>query len=283
MVFDNFAIECFIVVAQTSSFTRASQYLGRTQSAISQQIAKIESYLEKKLFVRGKNITLTVDGEAFYNYAKQIYDLHQQAIQHFKDPNVQGEVKFGLPEDFVTIFLDSVLQEFSRIHPNVTINIECDLSLNLLQRFKNHEFDMILLKINRPEDFENSLAVWSEKLEWVGNKHLIRSFHIEKNLPLVLSPTPCLYRSRALEALDEASLKWQIVFTSTSYNSKIAAVKAGLGLTVLPRSMVPNHLGIINHSDLPALNDTHVSLLKHNQNHPIIATFEKFIIKKLKH
>ena len=283
MNLDNFALEAFINVVEKESFTKASEYIGRTQSAVSQQIAKIEALLGKPLLIRGKNIALTPEGETFYTYAKQIYDLQKQAIQHFKSPSVKGEVKFGLPEDFITIFLDSVLSEFTRHHPNITINIECDLSLNLLERFKNHEFDMILLKVNQAQDVPNSLEVWSEQLEWVGSKMFSNKQDLTQDLPLVLSPPPCLYRLRAIESLEEKNIKSRIVFTSSSYNSKIAAVKAGLGITVLPRSMVPNQLHILNDSRLPKLDDTHISLLKHDEKNTLISSFGDFIMKKLKH
>ncbi len=248
---DTFSIECFMAVSRTGSFTKASEYIGRTQSAVSQQIAKLESHLGKKLFIRGKNIALTPDGESFYHYARQIHELQKQAVQHFKNPQLGGELRFGLPEDFITIFLDSVLSEFIRIYPNVIIKIECELSLNLLERFKNHEFDMILLKMNAPEDLQNSQEVWCEKLEWVGSKLFSQNLDTKKTVPLIISPPPCLYRARAIQALEEKSLEYRIVFTSQSYNSKIAAAKAGLGITVLPKSMIPSHLYAINDTELP--------------------------------
>lgn len=281
-----FSIECFITVVRTGSFTRASEVLGRTQSAISQQIAKIESQLAKKLLNRAKIITLTPDGEYFYAYAKQIYDLQKEVQQHFLGSQIDGEVKFGLPEDFIAIFLDSVLSEFTQIYPNVVIKIECDLSLHLLERFHQHEFDMILLKVDTPESFNNSQEVWSERLEWVASKLFYQKYtEKDHSLPLVLSPPPCLYRSRALKALEDAKMDYRIVFTSSSYHSKVAAVKAGLGLTLLPVSMIPQHLFMLDRKklSLPLLHDTHVSLLRHNLHDPIIQTFGDFVIKKLKH
>jgi DNA-binding transcriptional LysR family regulator len=86
-----------------------------------------------------------------------------------------------------------------------------------------------------------------------------------------------------VRALEEQNRNYRIVFTSSSFNSKIAATKAGLGLTVLPKSMIPGNLCAITHSDLPVLHDTHISLLKHNDNNPLITSFADFIIKKLKH
>lgn len=284
MNLDTLTLKCFLAVASTGSFTKAADRIGRTQSAVSQQVAKLEDLIGKPLFYRGKNLLLTNEGEIFQEYARKILALHLEAIERFKSPALEGQVRFGLPEDFATLFLADVLADFVHIHPHILLNIECDLTLNLFERFKKNEFDMVLVKMSRPEDFPNGLDVWFEKLEWVGNKNLRPAFFDnQKPIPLVLSPQPCVYRSRAISALENAAIKWQLVFSSTSYTGTIAAVKAGLGITVLPKTMIPHHLQALDDDTLPPLSDTHISLLKHNKNNLAVASFEEFILKKLKH
>lgn len=284
MSLDTLTLQCFLAVAATGSFTKAAERIGRTQSAVSQQIAKLEDLLGKSLITRGKTLVLTNEGQLFEEYARKIVAMHLEVIDRFKAPHLTGEIRFGLPEDFATRFLADVLVDFIRIHPRIFLNIECDLTLNLFERFKNDEFDMVLVKMSRPEDFPNGIDVWSEKLEWVGNKDLLSTFaDNQKPLPLVLSPQPCVYRSRAISALEEANIKWQVVFSSPSYNGTIAAVKAGLGITILPSIMIPNQLQALNNTILPTLSDTHISLLKRNKNNVAIDSFEEFVLKKLKH
>ena len=280
---DTATLQCFLAVASTGSFTKAAERIGRTQSAVSQQIAKLEDLIGKSLIQRGKRVVLTNEGQIFEEYARKIVTMHLEVIDRFKTPNLKGQIRFGLPEDFATRFLADVLVDFVRIHPRVFLNIECDLTLNLFERFKKNEFDMVLVKMSRPEDFPNGIDVWSEKLEWVGDKNLLSTFFDnQKPLPLILSPQPCVYRSRAIRALEDANIKWQVVFSSPSYNGTIAAVKAGLGITILPKVMVPNHLQTLNNTMLPTLSDTHISLLKRNKNNAAIASFEEFVLKKLK-
>jgi DNA-binding transcriptional LysR family regulator len=284
MNIDTFTLQCFLAVASTGSFTKASQNIGRTQSALSQQISKLESAIGKVLFHRGKNFILTSEGEIFIEYAQKIIAMHNEAIDRFKTPELEGKIRFGLPEDFAQRFLKEVLVDFSRIHPRIFLNIECELTMNLISRFNKNDFDMVLVKMSRPEDLPQGLHIRSEKLDWVANK----SFNIDENfykkpLPLVLSPQPCVYRSRVISALEESSIKWQLTFSSSSYTSKIAAVEAGLGITILPRTLVPNQLQILNSEFLPALNDTHISLLKHDTNNAAINSLEKFILRRLNH
>jgi len=278
MQIDTFALQCFLAVAETGSVTKAAERVGRTQSAVSQQMAKLETLVDKTLFIRGKTFALTPEGQIFLGYAQQIYALLREMLDRFKDPDLTGEVRFGLPEDFASVYLSDVLVDFVRLHPRILLNIECDLTLNLFRRFKDKEFDLVLVKMTRPDDFPNGIDVWTEDLEWVGNANEI---NFSRPLPLVLSPNPCVYRSQALEALQKAGIKGRLAFTSPSFASTVAAVKAGMGITVLPRTLVPPFLQVLNTHRLPRLSDIHVSLLKHTKENPAINSFEGFVARRL--
>jgi DNA-binding transcriptional LysR family regulator len=280
MSIDTTTLQCFIAVAETRSFTKAAERVGRTQSAISQQMTNLENLLGKPLLIRGKAFALTAEGEIFLGYARQIFALHREAIDRFKEPELEGEVRFGLPENFATFYLSEVLADFSRIHPRILLKIECDLTLPLFERFKQKEFDLVLVKMNRPEDFPNGLDVWSEPLKWVGDVNLIDP---KKPIPLVLSPQPCVYRASALKTLEDAGRSWRLVFSSPSYAGAVAAVKAGMGITVMPHTMIPHELLALDASLIPKLADTHVSLLKHRADNAAINTLEGFVLRKLKH
>jgi DNA-binding transcriptional LysR family regulator len=279
MNIDTVTVHCFLAVAETGSFTRAGVRVGRTQSAVSQQIAKLEGLLGKKLVERGRVLSLTISGETFLTYARQIYALHREALDRFREPELEGEVRFGLPEDFASVFLSDVLADFAHIHPRILLNIECDLTLNLYNRFRQNEFDLVLVKMNRPEDFPYGIDVLSETLVWVGDSNLIDH---SKPIPLVLAPLPCVYRARAVKALDTLGRKWRLVLSSPSYAGTIAAVKANMGITVLPRAMIPPGLEVIRKQSLPNLSDIHVSLLKRKLHDPATNSLEDFVLRKLK-
>jgi len=281
MDFSTSALQCFLSVLRNQSFTKAAESLGLSQSAVSQKISRLENMLGKNLFKRGKELLLTHDGHAFQEYAEKILNLHLEAVNYFRSPHLTSEIRFGLPEDFATRFLADSLGDFTRIHPHIFLNIECDLTIHLWERFQKNEFDMVLVKTSRPEDFPNGLEVWSEKLEWVGHKSILdRIFQEQKKMPLVLGPQPCVYRSRAIKSLDDAKIPWQIVFSSPSYNGNMAAVKAGLGITILPKTMVPDRQYILQQKSLPPLTDTHLSLLKNTRNKDL-DLFENFVLQKL--
>ena len=277
---DTFTLQSFVTLAELGSFTRAAEKLNRTQSAISQQINKLENQLGKKLYMAGKVFSLTPDGQDFLSYAKKIVSLEEEMLHHFNQPDLSGEVKFGIPEDFAAIYLSEILVNFSRIHPKILLNIECDLTLNLFKKFKNQELDLVLLKMSIPKSYKNATDVCSEKLIWVGQDQFSNFKNIEA-LPLIVSPQPCVYRKRAIDILEKQKKSWRIAFSSHSYSGMIAAVKAGLGVCVLPKSMIPADIKGMILPDYPVLTDTHISLLKHNNKNKAVSSFEKFVFEKL--
>ncbi|QRN02408.1 LysR family transcriptional regulator [Legionella sp. MW5194] len=282
MSLDTVTLQCFLAVAETHSFTKAALRVGRTQSAISQQIAKLEQLVEKQLITRGRDLSLTPDGELFLGYAKRIYELHRESLDRFKAPELQGELRFGLPEDFASMMLSDILVEFSRLHPRVMLNVECDLTLRLVERFHQGEFDLILIKTNE-KNTAKGVNVWNEPVEWVGKKDLLPTLNHHSVIPLVLSPSPCVYRGNVIKSLNEHHLKWRLAFSSPSYAGKMAAVRAGLGITAIQRSMIPNDLDRLDNTVLPSLDDIHVSLLKREEENKAIESLEFFIMDKLKH
>jgi DNA-binding transcriptional LysR family regulator len=282
MTLDTISLQCFLAVADTQSFTKAANRVGRTQSAISQQIAKLEHLIEKPLFNRGRELSLTPDGEIFLSYAKRIYELHRESLDRFKAPELKGELRFGLPEDFAAIMLSDILVEFLRLHPRVTLNVECDLTLNLIERFKQDEFDLILVKANQRNQIPEGVHVWNEPVDWVGKPDSLIPLNEHTILPLVLSPPPCVYRCNVIDSLDKHHLSWRLAFSSPSFAGKIAAVKAGLGITAIQRSMIPPYLSRLEHDFLPKLADIHVTLLKKEQTNAALDSLEFFIIDKLR-
>ena len=281
MSLDTITLQCFLAVADAGSFTKAAERVGRTQSAISQQIAKLEQITEKKLINRGKAFSLTTDGELFLGYARKIIELHREALDRFREPELEGEIRFGLPEDFATSVLSDVLVDFSRLHPRVTLNVECDLTLKILNRYNQGEADLVLVKMHQSEILPKAVNIWSEPVEWIAKPNFFPSINKNDIIPLVLSPQPCVYRENVLKALEKSGIRWRLVYSSHSYAGRMAAVKAGLGISAIQRTLIPNYLESIEHSILPKLNNIHISLLKKEGASKATETLEYFLLKRL--
>ena len=256
---DSISLKSFIAIAETGSFSKAASLVGRTQSALSLQMQKLEKNLGCNLFDRGgRKATLTDQGEIFLGYARRIILLQLEVYSRLKEPEVEGEIRLGTPEDFATHYLPDVLAAFRKQHPRVQLNVDCDLTLNLMGSFQQEKFDLILVKRD-PQRVKGGTKVWREPLVWAGTT----SWQDQKPLPLVVSPKPCIYRARAIAALDRAKIPWRISYVSPSLAGTLAAVKAGLGITVLPQNMLPNGIhSIRNELKLPQLADAEIALIK---------------------
>ncbi len=282
---DTSLLRTFSILAETKSFTRTAEKIGRSQAAASMQIAKLEQLLDTQLFSRDKrNVTMTPDGEKLVGYARQIVLLSDSLISRFKEPDMQGEIRFGSPEDFATFYLPDILANFSKAHPQVALNVNCDLTLTLITAFENKEYDLIVIKQNPGDLYPGAQPLWRERLVWVGSGRAGQDTdfqdYIQKNspLPLILSPSPCVYRARAIESLDAHRVEWKVAYTSPSIAGTIAAVKAGLGVAALPRKMVPKDLQPLEAGlGWPNLEDSELCLLARDENDPLIAGLSDYI------
>lgn len=253
-------VRTFATIARLGSFTQAAERLGRQQSTISLQIARLEAAVDTKLLERSpRSVRLTTEGTVFLDFAQKMLDLNDEAVTRFKEPMMTGVVRLGTPEDFATRHLPDVLARFAQAYPSVALEVTCDLTLNLHDRFRKSDFDLVLVK-QEPSVKSGGIRVWREPLVWVsGNRDFLDH---EGPVPLVVSPPPCVYRKRATTALDKAKQPWRISYTCGALSGTLAAVKAGLGLAVLPKDMVPSGLHVLDGKRLPDLKDTEIALLQ---------------------
>lgn len=259
--FDLDLLRTFVAVVDNAGFTRAAERVGRTQSTISLQIKKLEGSLGKRVFERdGRELLLTPDGEILLHYARQLLHLADEARSRLLEPEVEGLVRIGTPEDFATVYLPAILAEFASAHPLVALEINCNFSFNLLEGFSRGEYDIVLVK-REPQGPAGGIAVWRDVLVWVGGPKLV--LDPTGPIPLALAPAPDVYRKRALAALQDAKRDSRIVYTSPSSEGLQAAVRAGLAVTVLSKDMVPQGLMILgSEHGLPPMPDTEIALYR---------------------
>lgn len=252
-------VRAFLAVAEEKSFSRAAERLLRGQSAISLQIKRLEQALGRRLLDRTpRAVALTAAGETFLEDANRLIALNDAAVARLSEPVLSGTVRLGTPEDFATSHLPRVLARFAETYPAVALEVTCDLTLNLARAFREDAFDVVLLK-REPASAAPGIRVWREHLVWVAaSASLVGRDAV---LPLVASPPPCVYRKRAVAALTRAGRRWRMAYSCASLAGSLAAVRAGLGVAVLPREMVPPGLTVIDGPPLPPLPDAEIALV----------------------
>ena len=277
---DHQLLRTFVTVAEAGNLSRAGERLRLAQPTVSLQLKRLEDALGCRLMERtSRFLKLTGEGETLLAYGRRILALCDEAVARISEPAMTGLVRLGTPEDFATAHLSGVLAAFARQHPNVALEVTTDLTLNLVERFAAGEFDLVLVK-REPLGPSEGVRVWREALVWARFADGPDAFGaLDAALPLVVSPHPCVYRRRATRALDQAGRPWRIAYTSTSLAGAQAAVRAGLGVTVLPKDMVPpDFLVVDGNGGMPDLSDTEIALMRaHTVSQPAARLAEHIV------
>ena len=253
-------LRSFVSVVDAGGFTRAGERVHRTQSTVSQQIRRLEQSLGRALLHRnGKHATPTDEGERLLSYARRILALAEEARDAVARPMADGIVRIGIPEDFAATRLTELLSEFARSRPSLRLNVRCDLSVNLRHDIERGELDLALLKRDARDG--EAIASWPERLHWVtSRRHPVEARG--QPAPLAVFPQGCLYRNRAIHALEAAGRAWHIAYTSPDLANIQAAVAAGLGVSILPRTAITDALRTLSaRNGFPAVDNTELALL----------------------
>ncbi|PWC34661.1 LysR substrate-binding domain-containing protein [Azospirillum sp. TSO35-2] len=231
------ALRAFVTVADAGGFTAAADRLGRTQSAVSVKIKKLEETLGRRVFERtSRSLALTHDGELLLGYARRMLDLNDETVRRFTEPAAEGELRLGVAEYFLSDHLPQVLGRFAKLHPRLHIDVRVGLCAELVDGLEAGDLDLVISRRDAGET--RGRAIWTEPLRWVAAPTL--EIPTDGPLPFCALPAPCVFRNRGLAALGEAGRPWRVVYTSASVMGVQAAVRAGLGVAVLSESSVPD-------------------------------------------
>jgi DNA-binding transcriptional LysR family regulator len=277
-------LRTLVTAQELGSFNRAADRLGRSQSAISQQIRKIEAQVGEPLFQKqGRGLALTTAGELVLAYARRILDLNDEAVSAVRGFAIDGMVRVGLPADLAETWLPEVLGRFKRAHPAVRIEAVVDRNRSLLESVDKDELDLVVALGNEARGDAEQVGVLP--LAWIGPASIERLWTRGEPLPLVMYQTPCFFRQRALAALDAAGLPWRIAFTSPSLHGLWAAVEAGLGVTLRTTVSLPNCLRTVGDAmGLPAVAPPTLTVSLHDGGRslqPAAARLREVVIETL--
>ncbi|HEY0207723.1 LysR family transcriptional regulator [Acerihabitans sp.] len=243
-------LRTFVAVADRASMTAAANVLHLTQSAVSQQVARLED-VAGALFIRGgRTLRLTSDGERFLAKARRLITLNDELWADMAQGPIDGLVRLGAPYDLVGTWLPPILKAFSQACPNVDITLICLSSTELLTAIQDGVIDLAL--IEEPVGKSAGECLTIDRLVWVGAKG--GSAYLKTPLPVSMVTQTCAFRPVVLRALSECNLAWRTLFESGSIDATRATVRADLAVTVWLASTVPNDLNILPHGEnLPKL------------------------------
>lgn len=231
-------LRSFVAIADFGHFTRAADRLGMTQSTISQHLGRLEEIAGHALIDRAaRPVRATVMGERLLGHARRILQLDAEAQSLLRDPAGTAAISIGLPEDLATLAMAHRLARFASVSSRTRLDVVTGLSRDLASRYRQGEFDIVVVK--EEQAAADCRASFPEPLGWFGAAREEDGDGAGKvegrdPLPLVTFPTGGLYRDTMFRELEAAGRRWYVAFSGSSLQSVLAAVSAGMGISLLP-------------------------------------------------
>ncbi|SEG75378.1 LysR family transcriptional regulator [Marinobacterium lutimaris] len=249
-------LRTFMVVADTLNLTEAAKRLHKAPSTISMQLNRLEDLVANPLMERGQHgVRLTAAGTQLKSHAQQLLNLHDQIVGSFQNIDIGGKVRLGTHDQYASRTLAPLLEEFILSYPEADLEVFCDHRPDhLVEMLEKGKLDIALVEMLA--DTEGGTRLRRDQLVWVSSK----GHNVEQQpvLPLAVFDEGCYHRIYACKALDEVGVPYRIAFTSQSRAGVLAAVRAGIGVAIIPHHTVEDDLNVVE--DMPALPDTEVTL-----------------------
>lgn len=258
-MFDPVLLRTFLAVADTHSFTKAASRLGISQPTVSQHVRRLETAAKRQLVARDtRDVQLTDNGDAMAGFARTILAAHAEADRYFSGSAMRGRLRFGAADDLAITTLPRILRHFRQQHPQINLELTVDQSGPLHRRLQAGHLDLIFIKQN-PGTTEGTVVA-TDELVWMGQEKTV--LDPGQPVPLIAYQGPSLSRQITIDALETAGRTWRITCNTREVNGVLAAVRAGIGIAVFPRSLIPGDLiKVTNRFGLPDLGHVDFTLL----------------------
>lgn len=256
-------LRTFVAVADLNTFAAAAAAVRRTQSAVSQQMQRLEQLVGKELFARhGRNKLLSEHGIQLLGYARKILRFNDEACTSLKFSNLQGVLTLWASDETADTILPFLVNRVSSIYPKLALDVRIKPHPLMNEMLSQSEVDLVVTT-SKPVNFE-SIALRTSPTLWYCAADYV--FQQDEALPLVLLDDPGPYCEMMLEYLNVQRIPWRISYRGSTLSSVHSAVKAGLGITARSVEMMGPELRVLGSVDgLPLLQDTQYLLCCHSQ------------------
>jgi DNA-binding transcriptional LysR family regulator len=266
-------VRTLLHIAEEKSFTRAGERVGRTQSAVSLQVQRLEALVGQTLVSRGKGgaVELTAYGEELVQRGRALLALNDEIIQSLHARRSHSAVRLGFDGGYARPWMADILARFAAAQPGITVETSRAGSCELVPKLKAGELDLVVCEAGYEPRHWPATPVWRGRLEWITSDAHRR--HLDEPLPLVLVPgncplrppwiADCLWRDAPTRALERAGRRYKVLATAATVWGLYDAVAAGLAVTAMPANGLPHGLRPVRPDEgLPELPEISLLMLK---------------------
>lgn len=241
------SLRIFLTVAETGGFSRAAVRLHTVQSNVTAHVKKLENELGVGLIDRGAaSIRLTGDGQVLKGYATRILALHDEALSCLRENAIPiGPLPLGSMETTAAVRLPPLLTRYHARYADVDLSLETGATAELVGRVQRGELDGAFVSglEERPE-LVYSPAFEEEMVLVTALDTDVRAIRSESaNQTILVFRSGCIYRRQLELLLGESGVSLPRTLEFGTLDGILGCVAAGMGVTLLPRSVVNSHGG----------------------------------------
>jgi DNA-binding transcriptional LysR family regulator len=257
-MFDPDLLRTFLAFAESGSLAHAAAAVGRTPSAVTSQMQRLEAMIGEPLLApSGRGRILTPAGEELVVHARRILEVHRDAWLSLKGARADGRLALGCTQDFADSNLPDLLRHFGRTHPRVRLDLRVGRSRELTAAYDQGLIEVLI--VMRDGAMPDELAVLREPMLWLSAA--VDPVAADGELPIAVLDPPCGFRAAVTAALDDAGRSYRIAATSPSLSGVRAAVRSGLALTARTARFLGDGVAVAPRSlGLPPLPNAEFSL-----------------------
>lgn len=235
-------LSIFLIVAQEGSITKAAQRLGYVQSNVSARISNLENELATQLFQRhSRGMSLTPAGITLMDYAENINGLLREAKVAVMDVSTpKGSLTIGALETTAAVRLPAILAAYHRQYPEVDLTLITGSTSSLIDKVLQHQLDGAFVTGPIQQENVKSITIFQEKLVLITGPST-DDFDVLMNQPLLVLHPNCSYRSRLTHWLSSEGRTQPRMMEFGTIEAILGGVSAGLGISLLPASIVQKH------------------------------------------
>jgi len=237
-------LRIFQMVAREGSITKAASRLGYVQSNVTARIQQLEAELGTVLFFRhNRGMTLSSSGKTLLGYADKIVGLLDEATKALASTSEpSGPLMIGSTQTAAAVRLPKLFASYYEQYPNVLLSLTTGHTQFLMEKVLHYELDGAFIggECDHPE--LQSIPAFVEELVIVSST-TIADLDEALARPILVYSTGCSYRAvleRFLHAHGQIS---PVIMEFGTIEAIIGGVSAGLGISLLPRSVTSRHEG----------------------------------------
>jgi DNA-binding transcriptional LysR family regulator len=243
------SIETFLWVVTLGSFRGAGQRLNTTQPAISQRIAQLEREMGVKLLNRDHRvISPTPSGRQLMLYAEKLIGLRAEMMAEVGDRSaMRGVLRLGVAETIVHTWLPRLIKSVNKAYPNLSLEIEVDITPNLTARLLGQEIELALLLGPLAASSVRNRVLCDYPIGFLASPSLGLPAHPLKvkdlaKFPIITFPRKTQPYETVRSLFNQPDLPPIRLHASASLATVIHMAVEGLGIAVIPTAIVEKEL-----------------------------------------